>query len=105
MVLFGVPSFFAILVVVVLVAAVLGLTGRPLAPWGMASSLVLLVLLLWGHPDQAVALAVFLVLSLGMARWLMARPQSQPRFYASVALACAPPVSYTHLTLPTNSRV
>lgn len=94
MVLFGVPSFFAILVVVVLVAAVLGLTGRPLAPWGMASSLVLLVLLLWGHPDQAVALAVFLMLSLGMTRWLMARPQSQPRFYASVALACAPLVTY-----------
>ena len=94
MVLFGVPGFFVILIGIVLVAAVLGLTERPLAPWGMASSLVLLVLLLWGHPDQAVALAVFLTLSLGMTRWLMACPRSQPRFCASVALVCVPLVTY-----------
>ena len=94
MILFGVPSFFVILLGVVLGAAVLGLTEHPLAPWGMVSSLVLLVLLLWGHADQATALAVFLALSLGATRWLMARPQSQARFYASVALVCVPLVAY-----------
>lgn len=94
MVFFGVPSFFVILFGVVLVAAALGLTEHPLAPWGMVSSLALLVLLLWDHTDQATALVVFLVLSLGMTRWLMAHPRSQPRFYVSVALVCAPLVIY-----------
>ena len=36
------PSFFIVLFVSVVVAAVLGLSERPLAPWGMAVSALLL---------------------------------------------------------------
>ena len=49
------PSFFIVLFVSVVVAAVLGLSERPLAPWGMVVSALLLAGLFWGEVAQLVA--------------------------------------------------
>ena len=59
------PSFFIVLFVSVVVAAVLGLSERPLAPWGMVVSALLLAGLFWGEVAQLVALALFVALAHG----------------------------------------
>lgn len=96
------PSFFIVLFVSVVVAAVLGLSERPLAPWGMVVSALLLAGLFWGEVAQLVALALFVALSLACTRWLMAAPGQRGRFVASVLLVAAPLVIYK-LTLSLTS--
>lgn len=91
---FADPSFFALTAAVIAVAAVLGLNGRRLDRLGLVASLLLVGCLVAGQPAQLVSLALFLVVSLGTTRWLMADPKSERRFVAAVALGILPLVTY-----------
>lgn len=90
MTLFVDPSFFALLVVAVAVAAGLGLAERPIGRWGLAVSAALVLCALLPAPSQVAALVVFLVASRASTLWLVRDPASTPRFLAACALTCAP---------------
>lgn len=91
--LFADPAFFALLAVVVAVAAALGLTGHALQRWGLVTSVVFLACLL-GSGTQAVALVAFLAVARVCVVVLAGHPDDQRLFYASVGLTMLPLVVY-----------
>ena len=94
MTLFADPSFFIVLAVALVPAAVLGLTGHRLDRWGLVVSLAFLALVFWGEPAQLAGLVGFLALGRA-AVLLLARDRKDGRRYA-LAMACAllPLVTY-----------
>lgn len=91
---FADPSFFELLGVTVLGAAVLGLTEHSLRGYGLVASLVFLFLLFASTPLQAAFCAAFIVVALVAEQWLLKKPDSNARFRAALAATLAPLVSY-----------
>ena len=92
------PLFFIALAVAVVPAAVLGLTGRRIAPYGFAASCVFLVLLFWGDLQSAAALLAFLVVAFAcmhitLASWKKGE-KSLAKYRLCLALTIAPLVIY-----------
>ena len=88
------PSFFAVLAVCILPAAALGLSGRSIRGWGMASTALFLALLFADDAGQLAAFLAFLAVA-GAAcaavsrSWAQGR-KSMPVYYSSLAATLAP---------------
>lgn len=87
------PSFFMLLAAAVAGAAFLGLRERPLKRYGLAASAAFLACLFCKDlPGLAVA-AGFTAAAVLAAKWLLAKPSSNARFYASVGVVLVPLLS------------
>ena len=88
------PSFFALLAVAVVPAAVLGLLGRSIRGYGMLASVVFLAFLFSGSPAEFAAFALFLAAA-GLAEFVTLRTfahgeKSVPLYLFALALTLAP---------------
>lgn len=88
------PSFFALLAVAVVPAAVLGLLGRSIRGYGMLASVVFLAFLFAGSPAELAAFALFLTAA-GLAEFITLRTfahgeKSVPLYLFALALTLAP---------------
>ncbi len=88
------PSFFALLAVAVVPAAVLGLLGRSIRGYGMLASVVFLAFLFSGSPAEFAAFALFLAVA-GLAEFVTLRTfahgeKSVPLYLFALALTLAP---------------
>ena len=88
------PSFFALLAVAVVPAAVLGLLGRSIRGYGMLASVVFLAFLFSGSPAEFAAFALFLAAA-GLAEFVTLRTfahgdKSIPLYLFALALTLAP---------------
>ncbi len=88
------PSFFAMLAVAVVPAAVLGLLGRSIRGYGMMASVVFLAFLFAGSPAEFAAFALFLAAA-GLAEFIVLRTfahggKSVPLYLFALALTLAP---------------
>ena len=93
------PAFFVLLVPIVLVAAALGLTERPLGHYGCAVSLAMLYLLFFRSVPALVYASCYLVASVLLYRWvrtLFTRddPNKMRGYYLALAAQIAPLVLY-----------
>ena len=88
------PSFFALLAVAVVPAAVLGLLGRSIRGYGMLASVAFLAFLFSGSPAEFAAFALFLAAA-GLAEFITLRTfahgeKSVPLYLFALALTLAP---------------
>ena len=88
------PSFFALLAVAVVPAAVLGLLGRSIRGYGMLASVAFLAFLFSGSPAEFAAFALFLAAA-GLAEFIALRTfahgeKSVPLYLFALALTLAP---------------
>ena len=88
------PSFFAMLAVAIVPAAVLGLLGRSIRGYGMLASVVFLAFLFSGSPAEFAAFALFLAAA-GLAEFIVLRTfahggKSVPLYLFALALTLAP---------------
>lgn len=88
------PSFFAMLAVAVVPAAVLGLLGRSIRGYGMMASVAFLAFLFSGSPAEFAAFALFLAAA-GLAEFVTLRTfahggKSVPLYLFALALTLAP---------------
>jgi membrane protein involved in D-alanine export len=88
------PSFFALLAVIVLIAAILGFCKRPLWGFGLVASIFMLFLMFMDTPEQAAALGIFLVAATISIKVLMRKPESGARFGVALVCTLTPLVSY-----------
>ena len=95
---YSTPAFFIALAIAVIPAAILGFTGKRIAPYGFAASCAFLVCLFWGDLQSVVALFVFLAVSFACMRITLASWEKGEKSIAKyrVCLACtiAPLVIY-----------
>ena len=88
------PSFFAMLAVAIVPAAVLGLLGRSIRGYGMLASVVFLAFLFSGSPAEFAVFALFLAAA-GLAEFIVLRTfahggKSVPLYLFALALTLAP---------------
>lgn len=92
------PAFFVALVALVIPAAVLGLSGRPIKRYGMAASAVMLALLFSGSAAQLVAFLAFVLVSTAAMRLTLRSWRggegSVALYRACLAATLAPLVAY-----------
>lgn len=92
------PSFFLVLTVLILPAAVLGVTGRSQRAWGMVANVIMLVCLLSASVAQALAFLGFCALAGAAAQVTLGSWRSGKRslgvYRACLAATCAPLVTY-----------
>lgn len=94
------PSFFLALVVLVVPAAALGLTGHRIKPYGMAASCAMVTLLFAGNPCGFAAFVVFLAVASASAcavfrSWVSPRGSKSLAVYrVALAATVAPLVLY-----------
>ena len=94
------PAFFMLLVPIVAIAAFLGLTGRPIARYGLGASVVMLLLLFSHSIPGLMFFCCFLVLSFGLSRYVLGLFASDEvdgaitRYRAALALQLTPLVVY-----------
>ena len=98
MVFFTSASFFVVLAALVVPAAALGLTERPLRGYGFAASCIMLSFLFASDRAAAYSFLLFVVLSCAAVFWTLASwrrgTRSMAVYGASLALTCAPLVIY-----------
>lgn len=92
------PSFFILLAVAVVPAAVLGFAGRRIKYYGFVASLFFLSMLFGRDLQGFLAFLFFVVLAFGVTRWELASwkrgQKSMAKFYVSLAAVIAPLVIY-----------
>jgi len=94
MTLFSDASFFILLAVAIVPAAVIGLTEHSLRHYGVVLSAVLVAAAFWGQPVQALGLVAYLVLSRCALCWLARDPKSERRFVAASLVTLCPLLVY-----------
>lgn len=92
------PAFFVALVALIIPAAALGLSGRPIKRYGMAASAVMLALLFSGSAAQLVAFLAFVLVSTASMRLTLRSWRggegSVALYRACLAATLAPLVAY-----------
>ena len=92
------PAFFVALVALIIPAAALGLSGRPIKRYGMAASAVMLALLFSGSAAQLVAFLAFVLVSTAAMRLTLRSWRggegSVALYRACLAATLAPLVAY-----------
>ncbi|MDO4891423.1 MAG: D-alanyl-lipoteichoic acid biosynthesis protein DltB [Coriobacteriaceae bacterium] len=93
------PAFFLLLVPIVAIAAVLGLREKPMARFGCAASIVMLLLLFSRSPASLAFFVGYLAYSFVLARYVAVlfekeRPGAVARYRVALALQIAPLAVY-----------
>lgn len=93
------PAFFVLLVPIVAGAVALGVTERPLRHYGLAASLLMLLLLFFHSVPALIYACCYLVGSVGLYLWVRGPlvrkdPQALKRYWIALACQLAPLVIY-----------